>query len=384
MNNKTTENTTVGSTDVGIVEDVVGTKSDSNIKVFESSEFGSIRMVEIDGEPYFVGKDVADILGYINSRKALIDHVDEEDKNTVTIRDGIPGNPNQVVINESGLYSLILSSKLPKAKEFKHWVTSEVLPSIRKTGSYIAEDSDTQRYIQNLQDTVTEYYLTMIQMQKELHLLASKKPVDLKAINTWKKYIATRKVEEFSELSGIEMPDCYKIIYDVMADDYGFCEPVAIMDFQNKFECDNISTITIIANDNVYRQQFIQSANKLINSIKPTAIPIVEVNPQSAPVVKESSPKSKFEGREITVEDSFDDIINYIAELRGDTTKTKLATKRFIFPQITTYKGWRIALTRNHCTNKKDLIISNLKYKKRFVKVCNEIVKEMMTETVST
>ena len=90
----------------------------SELKVFQNEEFGAVRTMTINGEPYFVGKDVADILGYSNSRKALIDHVDEEDKNTVTIRDGIPGNPNQVVINESGLYSLILSSKLPTAKRF--------------------------------------------------------------------------------------------------------------------------------------------------------------------------------------------------------------------------------------------------------------------------
>ena len=98
----------------------------SDIQTFENSEFGSIRIVEIDNEPYFVGKDVTDVLGYSNPRKAIGDHVDEEDKNTVTIRDGIKGNPNMTVINESGLYSLILSSKLPSAKEFKHWVTSEV------------------------------------------------------------------------------------------------------------------------------------------------------------------------------------------------------------------------------------------------------------------
>lgn len=109
----------------------------SDIQTFENSEFGSIRIVEIDNEPYFVGKDVTDVLGYSNPRKAIGDHVDEEDKNTVTIRDGIKGNPNMTVINESGLYSLILSSKLPTAKKFKRWVTSEVLPSIRKHGAYM-------------------------------------------------------------------------------------------------------------------------------------------------------------------------------------------------------------------------------------------------------
>lgn len=103
-------------------------------------EGNKVRTVLINDEPYFVGKDIADVLGYSNSRKALIDHVDEEDKNTVTIRDGNKGNPNQVVINESGMYSLVLSSKLPNAKKFKRWVTNEVLPSIRKHGAYMTDE----------------------------------------------------------------------------------------------------------------------------------------------------------------------------------------------------------------------------------------------------
>lgn len=109
----------------------------NQVTIFNSEEFGSVRTVTIDGEPWFVGKDVADALGYTNSRKALSDHVDDEDKNTVTFRDGTPGNPNQVVINESGLYSLVILSKLESAKRFKHWITSEVLPSLRKNGGYI-------------------------------------------------------------------------------------------------------------------------------------------------------------------------------------------------------------------------------------------------------
>ena len=111
----------------------------NEIKIFDNPEFGKVRTIEIDGEPYFVGKDVAEILGYSNTRDALTKHVDIEDKNTVAICDG-KGNPNQTVINESGLYSLILSSKLPKAKEFKRWVTSEVLPSIRKHGAYAVDE----------------------------------------------------------------------------------------------------------------------------------------------------------------------------------------------------------------------------------------------------
>ena len=107
----------------------------NEVKIFENKKFGSIRTIMIDDEPWFVGKDVAAALGYSNTRDALAKHVDDEDKNTVAIRDG-KGNPNQTIINESGVYSLVFGSKLPEAKEFKHWVTHDVLPSIRKTGAY--------------------------------------------------------------------------------------------------------------------------------------------------------------------------------------------------------------------------------------------------------
>lgn len=103
-------------------------------------EGAQIRALTIENEPYFVGKDVAMVLGYSNPRDAIAKHVDDEDRNTVAIRDG-KGNPNQTIINESGLYSLILGSKLPTAKRFKRWVTSEVLPAIRKHGAYATEDT---------------------------------------------------------------------------------------------------------------------------------------------------------------------------------------------------------------------------------------------------
>lgn len=111
----------------------------SELQVFESSEFGKIRALEIDGNPWFVGKDVAEKLGYKLPRKAIIDHVDEEDKG-VTKWNTLGGTQDIKIINESGLYSLVLSSKLPSAKRFKKWVTSEVLPAIRKHGAYLTDE----------------------------------------------------------------------------------------------------------------------------------------------------------------------------------------------------------------------------------------------------
>lgn len=110
----------------------------NRMQVFKNSEFGEIRTLEINDEPYFVGKDVAEALGYSNPQKALRDHIDREDK---TLNESFTVNGTQgILINESGLYSLILSSKLDSAKRFKRWVTSEVLPSIRKTGGYVNDD----------------------------------------------------------------------------------------------------------------------------------------------------------------------------------------------------------------------------------------------------
>lgn len=112
----------------------------TKIQIFSNDEFGTVRTIMVDGNPMFIGKDVAEILGYSNTRKALLDHVDDEDKTDgVTIRDSIGREQNPIFINESGLYSLILSSHMPKAKAFKRWVTSEVLPLIRKTGMYATD-----------------------------------------------------------------------------------------------------------------------------------------------------------------------------------------------------------------------------------------------------
>lgn len=109
------------------------------LKIFESTEFGAVRALEIDGAPWFVGKDVTDILGYQNPSEALSDHVDDEDKlNSKTLSS--LGQRGGWLINESGLYSLVLSSKLPAAKAFKRWVTSEVLPTIRRHGLYAIDD----------------------------------------------------------------------------------------------------------------------------------------------------------------------------------------------------------------------------------------------------
>ena len=113
----------------------------SNIEIFNNPKFGSVRSLEIDGEPWFVGKDIAEALGYSDTNKAVAMHVDDDDKKLNDKTSPSFGQRGATLINESGMYSLIISSKLPEAKEFKHWVTSEVLPSIRKHGMYATDDT---------------------------------------------------------------------------------------------------------------------------------------------------------------------------------------------------------------------------------------------------
>ncbi len=115
---------------------------DNKIQIFQNTEFGNVRTVEVDGEPWLLGKDVAHALGYAKPENALAAHVDDEDKTTTLIQGtGSNYKSKAILINESGLYSLVLSSKLPNAKKFRRWVTSEVIPSIRRHGAYMTPET---------------------------------------------------------------------------------------------------------------------------------------------------------------------------------------------------------------------------------------------------
>ena len=141
----------------------------NEMMIFNNPEFGSVRTVCIDGEPWLVGKDVAEILGYSNPRKALIDHVDADDKG-VTKCDTLGGAQNLTVINESGFYSLVLSSKMPNAKKFKHWVTAEVLPTIRKTGGYVAnEDVFVETYLPFADEPIKQLFRIQCRVINQLN-----------------------------------------------------------------------------------------------------------------------------------------------------------------------------------------------------------------------
>lgn len=140
----------------------------NDLQQFTSAQFGDIRALSIDGEPWFVGKDVAQVLGYSNTKDALSRHVDPEDKggSQITTPSGIQ---TMTVINESGLYSLVLSSKLPSAKAFKRWVTHEVIPTIRKTGGYVNDTSAfVNAYFPELSDAQKSVIGTMLDESRRM------------------------------------------------------------------------------------------------------------------------------------------------------------------------------------------------------------------------
>lgn len=204
----------------------------NELQVFKNEEFGEVRSLTLNDEPWFVGKDVADILGYTNSRKAISDHVDDEDKG-VTKCDTLGGKQDLTIINESGLYSLILSSKLPTAKKFKRWVTSEVLPAIRKTGGYQIPDNpmdalklmfeaqtQTNKKVDHIQDDVKElkdnkllnpgqYNYLGTQIRKRVRAIKEVRKLDLTAKQNSKlysfinrdlnKYVGIRTRSQFKE-----------------------------------------------------------------------------------------------------------------------------------------------------------------------------------------
>ena len=164
----------------------------NELQIFKNPEFGEIRTVEINNEPWFVGKDVASVLGYSNPRDALAKRVDTDDKGVANC-DTLGGEQNMTIINESGLYSLILSSKLPTAKKFKHWVTSEVLPTIRKHGAYMTPET--------LQEAILNPDM-MIQLCQQLKAEQDKNAA-LKAVNsrlTVDNQIMQPKADYFDEL----------------------------------------------------------------------------------------------------------------------------------------------------------------------------------------
>ena len=233
-------------------------QNEVQVQTFENSAFGTLRTIEIDGEPWFVGKDVCDAFGDKNSSRS-IGRVDDMDKRLLPIIDSLGRKQNAIFVNESGLYSLLFAMQPQKAHHdgvsdeypievqerieklhlFKRWVTSEILPSIRKTGGYVLEGRE-QEFVNNpdtnIAGVIKELKFSIGALQEQIKALpvANVKEPDTYTQNIWKKYVGTPKALQVAETFGMELDNAYKVIYDRMKEEYGFFTVVAIREYSKQ------------------------------------------------------------------------------------------------------------------------------------------------------
>lgn len=400
----TTENESdFDNTDLAIFDEV------GEFQVFENSEFGKLRIIDKEGEVWFVGKDVAEMLGYKDTTNAVKAHVDKEDKMGWQITTPSRGLQKMTIINESGLYSLVLSSKLPTAKQFKRWVTNEILPSIRKTGGYVVKGKE-KEFLHNLNSPIHSEVENLIKvisvLQKEvMSLSANVKALKLpdkqganelneRKVNIWKKQVSTPIINSITEKLNISFEEALNLVYDRMKMDYGFSKGYAMSEFCDRYELsygmNNVSVITAIADNSVYQKYFVEAANTIINSIMyirlsddcgdnytensvelENSIEQIESKPDTDCIDEDMKKIIKFQ----TTDDP-DEIIRVLTNLKGCQDKKPTWLYRIIYSRMATDRAWKVSLTRNRCKTKKQLILKNDSYKKRFVQACNEYLQE--------
>lgn len=199
----------------------------NEIQIFENPEFGTVRTVMVDGEPWFVGKDIAVVLGYGKPTDAVRKHVDQEDRG-VSKMETPSGEQTMTIINESGLYSLVLSSKLPTAKQFKRWVTNEVLPSIRKHGAYMTKETLTESLARP--ENLMVILQTLLEEQKKNEALTSKVEQDkpkvtfAEAVYDCDTLISVADLAKLVHANGVNIGQ--KRMYDFLRDEGFLCKRI--------------------------------------------------------------------------------------------------------------------------------------------------------------
>lgn len=367
------------------------TEVGNEVQVFNSERFGDLRMVEIDNEPWFVGKDVAEALGYTNPRKAIIDHIDEEDKG-VTNCYTLGGVQKMTVINESGVYALIFGSKLPDAKSFKHWVTSEVLPTIRKIGGYVQQGREVE-FMKNPNSAIFSAVqsLTMMAEALQMQLESTKAPLPVlseKAIAIWKKNISAPLVNMIADRYGIEFGEAVQRIYERMTFDYGFDKGSVLAKFTETYGADQTegkNCIDAVADNPEYQRYFVRASYRLMEKYREMErirAEVAEKEQETAyeELVEESSTtEPKNEIPYFKLADDYERTISTLAEFIGlnpNSNNTKLRKK--IFDRMASSQAWKHSMTHYNCKTKKALIECSRTYRERFVNVCNAMVNESM------
>lgn len=368
-------------------------QNEVQVQTFENLQFGTLRTIEIDGEPWFVGKDVCDAFGDKNSNRSL-SRVDNEDKRVIPIQ--TKGGIQKVTfVNESGLYSLLFTmqpqkahkgvsdeypletkERIEKLHKYKRWVTSVILPSIRKTGGYVVEGRE-QEFLNNSDTNIAgvikelKFSIGVLQEQIKALPVANVKEPDTYTQNIWKKYVGSPKALQVAEIYGMELDNAYKVIYDRMKEEYGFFTVVAIREYKAKYqlnESDVVTPITAVSDSEIYKEQFVAAANAYIidyeNAVQDN---VVHSNKAAITIVG----KKKFT-KYFWSDDSYDFVINTLQTILGSEDKVEL--QRTIYMEMASEQAWKNSMTRYKCCDKVSLINTNVKYKKKFINTCNRIV----------
>lgn len=344
--------------------------------IFKNDEFKNIRIMEIYGEPYFIGKDVCELFGDKNHNRS-IGRVDDIDKTFVEINDNLGRKQKAIAVNESGLYSLLFAmqpqkanndgmsdaypietqKRIDKLHRFKHWVTSEVLPSIRKTGGYGITNNNTELLaeIASLKQEVAEIKSLVIPTQSNYYL--------------WKNSIATPLVKTVSKILGISVTDTYKAIYDDMAL-RGFNQPYAMNRFCNKYKVDSVSTIDAVADVDEYVRMFMDSVNRFLEIDNVTS--------------DTSNTKAKSEvNNNINISNSIidystltvEEIIKPLVDLYHDTSVNNAYTYKRVYKVMRSDRSWKALMTRRHCKSKKNLVTKFDDIRRDFAKAVNHLME---------
>lgn len=359
--------------------------SDSNIAIRETQIDDVIQINDFDlsvkeyqGERVVTFKDIDEVHGRVkgtarkrfnDNREHFIEGVDFFKTKCSEVRpffghtlpNGFNPNGDITLLTESGYLMLVKSF----TDDIAWSVQRQLVNSYFRVKQIISDNYILSKEIEELRKTVAV----------TVKLLQSKPMIDVKSVNTWKKYISTPLVENISGLSNMDIAECYKLIYAFMERDYGFCEAAVLNEFNTKYDCENcnVSTINAIANSPVYQTWFVQSAYQVRDIFQKQ---LAEDFGAGVIVDKTQTNNETFVKpiRKFSVKDDTENIIAEVAEYLEDRTDKKIKTRHRIYSEITSPLGWKHLKTRYHCKTKRDVIDKVDNYKKKFVKICNEII----------
>ena len=261
------------------------------------------------------------------------------------------------VVTESGYLMLVKSFTDDLAWD----VQRQLVNAYFRVEKVMTENNELRNEIKELTKAVRfmQFYIT------------SKFEFDTKPVNIWKKYIATPLISRLSELSNVPEKDCYDLVYKIMRDDFGFCESAILTKYHRQYVNDDMSTITVIANEAEYQKQFVVSINKLIAALENSNQPVLPIESLMENKTEETH---MLEKKIFAIKDNVDEIFNYLGELMGDTSKQKLIVRRYIYSQMQSDRAWKIAQNKYKCASKGAVLNKEYKYKRRFIKACNAYI----------